>query len=391
MSKRILLICGILVIAAGLAAGLQSLKPPPESKPLGDIELLVDVQILEAGSYSFDVESQGTVRPLTETTLSAEVSGPIVSVSPKLVAGGVFEAGEELLRIDQTNYVSAVQQAVALEKQRQIEFDGAKSLRTKGYRAEAEFASAEAALATARANVVRTKRDLDRTQIRMPYTGMVRSRSSNLGQFVNPGKELAVVFATDFAEVRLPLTDHDLAFVDLPDAREIVASGASKDGPVVVLSAIQRGQMATWNARIVRTEGVVDERARVTFAVARLEDPYRLQPGSTHETPLPMGTFVGARIKGAKVDAAVRLPRAVLRRRNEVIFVDADNRIRIRPVQVIRTDSDYAYVSDDDLQGKRISLTAIDAPINGIRVRTTDGWEEAADTAPVAGKSNAEQ
>ena len=58
---------------------------------------------------------------------------------------------------------------------------------------------------------------------------------------------------------------------------------------------------------------------------------------------------------------------------------------------MIRTDSDYAYVSDDDLRGKRISLTAIDAPINGIRVRTTDGWEEAADAAPVAGNSNAEK
>ena len=93
MSKRIILICGILLVAAGLAVGFQLFKPPPESKPLGNTALLVDVRVLEAGSYSFDVESQGTVRPLTETTLSAEVAGPIVSVSPKLVAGGVFEAG----------------------------------------------------------------------------------------------------------------------------------------------------------------------------------------------------------------------------------------------------------------------------------------------------------
>jgi len=370
--KRALLVLGILSFAIVSAAGLRALKPPPDAKPVGDIELLVDVQTLEAGSFSFTIKSQGTVRPLTETILSAEVSGSIVSVSPKFVAGGVFAAGEELMRIDPTNYVSALQQAEALVKQRQIEFDGAKTLRTKGYRAEAEFAAADAALATAKATLIRSRRDLSRTRIQLPYEGMVRSRSANLGQFVNTGKELAVVFATDTAEVRLPLTDQDLAFVDLPDAREITASGASANGPIVTLSAVQQGRMATWTARIVRSEGVVDERARVTYAVARINDPYRLHGDAGQESALPMGTFVGASIKGATIDAAVRLPRAALRRKNEAIFIDEENRIRIRKVQVIRTDSEYAYIAGGSLVGERISLTAIESPINGLKVRTTD-------------------
>ncbi len=370
--KQGLLVAAILILASAAAGGLWALKPPPEVKPASNVELLVDVQTLEAKSYSFTVESQGTVRPLTETILSAEVSGSIVGVSPKFVAGGVFAAGEELMRIDPTNYVGALQQAEALVKQRQIEFDGAKTLRTKGYRAEAEFAAAEAALATAKANLIRAKRDLNRTRIQLPYDGMVRSRSANLGQFVNPGKELAVVFATDLAEVRLPLTDQDLAFVDLPDASEITASGASANGPIVTLSAVQQGRVATWTARIVRSEGVVDERARVTYAVARINDPYRLHGDTEHETALPVGTFVSASIKGATIDAAVRVPRAALRRRKEAIFIDDENRIRIRPIQVIRSDAEFAYVAGDGLAGERISLTVIESPINGLKVRTTD-------------------
>jgi len=370
--KQGLLVAAILILAIAAAGGLTALKPPPEEKPARNVELLVDVQTLEAKSYSFTIESQGTVRPLTETTLSAEVSGSIVSVSPKFIAGGVFAAGEELMRIDPTNYVGALRQAEALVKQRQIEFDGAKTLRTKGYRAEAEFAAADAALATAKANLIRAKRDLSRTRIQLPYDGMVRSRSANLGQFVNPGKELAVVFATDLAEVRLPLTDQDLAFIDLPDASEITASGASANGPIVKLSAVQQGRIATWTARIVRSEGVVDERARVTYAVARIIDPYRLHGDTEHETALPMGTFVSASIRGATIDAAVRVPRAALRRKKEAIFIDEENRIRIRAIQVIRSDAEYAYVAGDGLAGERISLTAIESPINGMKVRTTD-------------------
>jgi hypothetical protein len=83
-----------------------------------------------------------------------------------------------------------------------------------------------------------------------------------LGQFVNPGTRLGVVFATDFAEVRLPLTDADLAFVDLPDTSDVTSTG-SAEGPAVVLTAIQKGKPVDWAASIVRTEGVVDEKSRV--------------------------------------------------------------------------------------------------------------------------------
>ncbi len=362
----------ILLTTFVVAMSLSRLKPPPHKKPAGETELLVDVMTLESGSFSFVIKSQGTVRPLTETILSAEVSGSIVHVSPRFIAGGVFAAGEELMRIDQTNYLGAVDQAKALLKHRQIEFDGAKTLRTKGYRAEAELAAAEAALATAKANLIRAERDLDRTRIRLPYEGMVRSRSANLGQYVNPGKELAVVFATDIAEIRLPLTDQDLAFVDLPDASEITASGRPANGPAVTLSAIQRGRLSTWQATIVRSEGVVDERARVTYAVARIADPYQLHDSSINETPLPMGSFVSAQISGTTVDSTIRIPRSTLRRRNEVVFVDEDNRLRIRTVRIIRTDADFAYIENESFAGKRISLSAIESPVNGAKVKTTD-------------------
>jgi len=362
---------GILVAAIAVSLLMSKMKPPPQTEEIGDVELLIEVETLQAGSYDFTIESQGTVRPLTETLLSAEVSGAIISVSPKFIAGGVFAAGEELMRIDQTNYKGAVEQSRALVKQRKIEFEGARKLRSQGYRAEAEYAAAEAALATARADLIRAERDLARTQIRLPYEGMVRSRSADLGQFVNPGKELGVVFATDYAEVRLPLTDQDLAFVDLPDANEITQSGVSADGPLVTLSAIQRGRPANWKARVVRSEGVVDERARVTYAVARLSDPYNLH-AAAHASSLPMGTFVRGVIDGASISSAVRIPRSSLRRNNDVVFIDEDNRMRIRAVNVMRSDANYVYLSPEGVTGERISLTAIKSPLNGVKVRTTD-------------------
>jgi RND family efflux transporter MFP subunit len=365
--QRGLLITGILAGAVLISIGMLSMRGEPPKKEVENLAMLVDVVELEPMSAQFPIRSQGTVRPRTETVLSAEISGAITEISPKFIAGGVFEAGEVLMRIDPTNYEVAVRQAEALLNQRQIEFEGAQKLRSQGYRAESEFASAAAALATAEADLVRAKRNLERTYIRLPYDGIVRAKDADIGQFVNPGTRLGVTFATDFAEVRLPLTDQDLAFVELPYAAEITETGEAR-GPKVTLAAVQRGTPREWNARIVRTEGVVDESSRVTYAVARVRDPYRFKSDGV---PLPMGTFVSATIEGTAVADLLRVPRHALRGSDQLLFVDADNRLRIRNVRVLRADAKFAYIDAGAAAGERVVTTTMEAPINGMLVRTT--------------------
>jgi RND family efflux transporter MFP subunit len=366
--RKWVLIPGIFAGALVVAGILSQMKPEPEKRDDEDLDLLVEVLPLEISSESFRISSQGTVRPRTQTILSAEVSGSIVSISPKFVAGGVFREGEVLMRIDPTNYTVAVDKAQALVKQRKIEYEGSKKLRSQGYRAESEFASAAAALAAAQAELVSAERNLERTYIRLPYEGIVLSKDSDIGQFVNPGTQLGVTFATDTAEVRLPLTDLDLAFVELPNAAELTETG-SVDGPSVRLSAVQKGKRVEWDAQIVRSEGVVDERSRVTYAVAQIADPYRLHSDGV---PLPIGTFVSAEITGSTVLDVIRIPRTALRGADQVLLVDDENKIEIRTVNVLRSDDQYVYVSGGVSPGERITVTAIEAPTNGMSVRTAE-------------------
>ena len=374
--KRMLSIAGVLVGAVAAALALSTLKPEPPKKETENLDLLVDVLQLEVSSEKFEISSQGTVRPRTQTVLSAEVSGSIVSISPKFVAGGVFQSGEVLMRIDPTNYTVGVDRAEALVTQRQIEFDGAQKLRSQGYRAEAELASAAAALAAAHAELVNAQRNLERTYIRLPYEGMVLSKDADIGQFVSPGTQIGVTFATNYAEIRLPLTDQDLAFIDIPETGEITQTGGA-DGPQVTLSAIQKGRHTEWDAQIVRSEGVVDERSRVTYSVARVVDPYQLHGDGV---PLPIGTFVAAKIAASNVVDVIRVPRTAVRGSDQLLFVDDENKIEIRSVDILRSDDKFAYLSGGAVAGERITVTAIDAPTNGMSVRTEESIEEDADS-----------
>ncbi len=364
--KRFALIVGIILAAVALFILMGQLKPTPPKKERVELDPLVEVLELEPMTANFEVRSQGTVRPRTETVVSAEVSGTITWISEKFVAGGVFGKNETLLRIDPTNYEVAQRQAEALVKQRQIEYDGASKLLSQGYRAEAEYASAAAALASAEAELVRAKRNLERTYVRLPYEGIVRSKETDLGQFVNMGTRLGVTFATDYAEVRLPLTDTDLAFVALPAANQLTVAGAA-GGPAVELEAVQKGRRATWSGTIVRTEGVVDEASRVTYVVARIEDPYALHHDGRQ---LPVGTFVQASIQGTTAENIVRVPRAVVRGSNQVVFVDENDKIRVRSVDIARSDAQYIYITEGAAPGDRVVLTALESPINGMGVRT---------------------
>ena len=140
-------------------------------------------------------------------------------------------------------------------------------------------------------------------------------------------------------------------------------------GPAVTLSAIQKGVPTQWDARIVRTEGVVDAKSRVTYAVARVEDPYGLH---SDRPQLPMGTFVSATIDGIVADGIIRIPRSVIRGSDQVVFVDDEDRIQVRTVDIARADADFVYVHGGASPGERIVLTSLESPINGMTVRTTE-------------------
>jgi RND family efflux transporter MFP subunit len=360
---RILSILGILIGAVIVVVLMSTMRSDPPKKERVELDPLVEVIVLEHMTANFEVSSQGTVLPRTETALSAEVAGTITSISPKFVAGGVFDTNEVLMRIDPTNYEVELLQADALVAQRQIEYDGAKKLKSQGYRAESEYASAGAALATAQADRVRANRNLERTYIRLPYAGIVRAKETDLGEFVSTGTRLGVVFATDYAEIRLPLTDLDLAFVDLPDSTD----GAT--GPQVTLGAVRKGKYTEWSAQIIRTEGVVDEKSRVTYAVARIADPYQLFGDGI---PLPVGTFVTATIQGSEARNVIRVPRGIVRGSDVVMVVDAGNQLQFKTVSILRSDANYTYVSGGVSPGDRVITTVLESPVNGIAVRTTE-------------------
>ena len=169
----------------------------------------------------------------------------------------------------------------------------------------------------------------------------------------------------EYAEIRLPIPQSKLDYLDLPGLGGVQAEGAEQ-GSIIDLYTDVGGEVKHWTARLHRTEGVFDERSRSLYAVARIEDPYaRHDP--TRE-PLRIGTFVNANIEGREIPDIVRLPRYVLRAGNYLWVVDEANFLRNRQVSLLRTGGDTLYVNGGLDEGDRVSLTTLDGSFDSSEV-----------------------
>jgi RND family efflux transporter MFP subunit len=371
------LVAGAIVVVIVLVTVNKGQRP--ERKDDATAALLVEAIPARMLSLNFIVTSQGTVRPRTETTLVTEVSGKIVSVSPNFVAGGFFKAGDELLQIDPSDYQTALKRAEAALASSQARLadeqvrseQAMRDWRNLGRAGEPsdlvlrkpQLQDALAGVSAAEADVQKARRDLQRTRISAPYDGLVREKRVDIGQYVAPGTPLGMTFAVDTAEVRLPLSRDDLSYLRLPSAME-----TDEDAfPTVTLKASEAGEARSWQARIIRTEGVVDEASRVIYAVAQVIDPYGYL-GRSQQEVLRIGTFVSAEIEGVRAEDVIVLPRSVLHANNTVQVANAQRELEIRNVTVVRAEAHQVYISEGVADGEWVVTTTLEAPIPGTRL-----------------------
>jgi len=384
----------ILAVGALGAWGLAQGRPEPTGPAAAAPAPLVAVVEAQRRSERIRVRTHGTVEARTEIDLVAEIAARVAVVSPALAAGAFFEAGDVLVELDGGDVELALERAEAavLRARSELGLADARLARHQTL-AQSQIASAArleeseharrmaaARLREARAMREQSRRDLDRTRIRAPFAGRVRSQQVDQGQFVARGTPLARIYAVDSAEVRLPISTSELVHLDVPIAGRSPNESAS--GSRALLRASFAGGVSEWEARIVRAEGEIAPRSRMIHVVARVDDPYgRRSKGA--RPPLTVGLFVEAEILGRTLDGVFVLPRSALRPPDEVLVVDADERLRASRVEVLRVAHDRILVGAGLYSGARVVVSALGA-VEGTVVRAA-GEEAGTATKPVVG------
>lgn len=334
---------------------------------------------LKSTDFPIILESHGIVQPPSITSLNPQVAGVISKISPHFENGSFIDAGEVLVELEQSDFISQIASADALLARSeaaliQEQARAAQALRNWqdiGFDDEPnalvlrkpQLKEAEANVAAQKAALERAHRNLERTKIRAPYAGRVRSRAVGLGQSVGSGTKLGEVYATAYAEVRLPLSIRQLSQMDI---NEIDFNHI----PVELHDAINVKPRATWDAKLVRVEGELDPNSRELFVVARINDPFGIQQ-SEYRIPLRMNQPVIALIRANTLKKVVKIPRSALYGKDEIVLVK-DNTIQRKTINIVWSTLESVITDTAGLDGAQLSTTKLPYAPQGSPVRVIE-------------------
>lgn len=363
------LLIPVLILALGALAARRMGIPveTPKPQPVPPQVLKTEVLELQRSDFAVLLDSQGSVRAHYTTTITPQVPGNLIKIHESFEDGAFFQKDEVLAELDPADFqvaVSAAESRMARAEAILIQEEArAKQARLNwqdlGYDEEPsdlvlripQLKEAKATVDAAKADHQQALRNLERTKIRAPFAGRVQQRVVGLGQAVGSSTPLGEVFATDFAEIRLPLSPRQLDFITLP------SRPGDAEVPVTLTDALGSAETSQWQARIVRTEGSIDESSRELFAIARIDDPFGL---ISEKPPLRIGQPVRASIRGKVLEQVFVLPRQSLRGVNRIYLVDRENpaikRVEIEPVW---STADVLVIRDGLESGQWLSTTRL--------------------------------
>jgi RND family efflux transporter MFP subunit len=376
MNKKILYPLLVLAIGLAIAYLLATNKPVIEPRSYQPLTMTVRVARVETKSQYLTVLSQGTVQPRRQSELIPDVSGRVVWISPSLVSGGSFAEGDVLLRIDDADYRTAVQRARATRDRADVERSFAAdelkrlvSLSNQQLTSQSQLDGAkraarvsEANLAESRAVLEQAQRDLERTRLVAPFDGVVRSEQVDIGQFVSRGSRIGAIYATEYVEVKLPISTNQLTYLDIPMSSR--GQIPKEMRPPVTITADFGKTRVVWEGELIRAEAEIDARSRMIYGVTRLRS------GLNKAAPIiPIGLFVQAHIRGRRVENVVQLPRSAIRDNQQVLVVDADNTLHFREVSILRLEHDAVLVDGGLKDGELVCISPLQTVVEGMHVQ----------------------
>ncbi|MEC8409307.1 MAG: efflux RND transporter periplasmic adaptor subunit [Pseudomonadota bacterium] len=382
--KRIVLPIAIL-IGCFLISGYLIRNPTTVEEAAIEI-IPVSVRVAEVNLESVDlvVGSQGKVQAAQTASLSAPVAGPVEWISSSMEAGGYVEGGQALLRLEAADFETALERSWANLQQAQAESEFAdtelarmRELAEQRLASDSQLQDAQrranvnkARLIDAQASYDQAQLDLDRTEIRAPFNAVIQSRDVELGQYVNRAQSVALLYGADEVEVRVPLAIRQLGFLNVPLGQRGEIS--EEHAPDVLLTGMYGGQKYNWPGKLVRIEASIDPSSNTVQTIIRVSQPStdkEQDENGLRTIPLPIGLYVEADIQGRTVENIISLPRSVIRNNNQVLIVDAENKMYYREVEIFRLEEQQVLISSGILPGERICISPIQAVVDGMAVQ----------------------
>lgn len=326
-------------------------KPRPEA---AEQALQISVIDAELGSYAAQISASGLVEPRYSLTITNQVSGEISRLSNQFESGKIVKKGHLLATLKNTELASLVASAkntvasaeLALKEeirqgeQARAEWDASgfnEAPDSDLVLREPQRVAAQAELASAQAALLNAQNDVNNTKITAPFDALIVERLVSPGSYLSAGSDIGTLYSVDRAEITIDLSNSD--WLKLPDTNTLL----NANWPVTIASIDDN---ATWQGHILNVGLHIDETTRMRSLTIGLNKPLE------QASPLIPGSFVSISLKGKPLDNLWRLPNTALSQKSEIWYLDADNRLAAFETTPRFVDAKYVYIQVPDAMQK---------------------------------------
>lgn len=385
-TKKIAFIClGILLLGAVITYFIFATEPTAGSEgATKETAILVEVVPAEKGNFRPVIIATGTVQPVEDVMLSAQVSGQIIRRSPSFIPGGFVKKGTTLLQIDPSDYRNTLElrksellqattdlnvemgrQEVAEQDLRLAGVDSLSPNQRSLVLRQPQLQAIKANVRAARAAVDQGELDLSRTTIRAPFDAHILSENVSVGSQVAPGENLGRLVGSEYYWVELTVPVRKLQWLLFPD------SETERGSPVEIKNTTAWQEGASRKDYLEKQIGALDNQTRLARVLVSVPDPLARKEETGNKPELMIGTFVEAEMEGEEIQHVVRLNRDYIRP-NKTVWVMEDGKLAIREVEIVLIDAKYAYIKEGIRNNEQIVTTNISTVTEGIRLRTKE-------------------
>lgn len=334
------------LVALGLFGGCESSgdkgAPAGKGKAQGPAPALVEVAPVEKGSLTDGWRFLGRVEPALSATIAAAVAGHVVSVSAR--EGDAVERGAVLVRLDAADAIAARDAAAArlagTRAQLEIARKQAARVETLGYptvsEAEKErfrltVADLEAKLAIEQAELKGVRVKLAHHTVRAPFSGRVRARHVDPGDWVAVGAPVLELLSVDDVEIHVDVSAELGARLEVGAKATLVGEPPAEAAIVGVVPALDS------DTRTMRVRLEVGERPSWLIAGAAVDVEFAVKFDAGEGVIVPR-------------DALVRGPAGV----RVVVYDPQSSTGSPVPVDVVATAADRVLVRGEVPAGARV-------------------------------------
>ena len=308
-------------LASGILFNTDTVEAAKPIKTGGDIgsSFKVVVEEITAQPYPNTIILQARSEADKLVTVASETGGTISQLP--IDKGAFVQKGQIICQIDVGARDAQLAQARAHRDARKIEFNAAKKLVKQGHMSKSQMAAAQAAFDASVAAVKGALVELERTKIRAPFDGILDRQPVKIGHYMSPGQPCGTIIDKD------PLLIVGYVAENQINRVSVGATGSAK---------LSTGDVAQGRIRyIAESPNLTTRTFRVELEVANKD--LQLRDGMTAELTINAGEVVASLV-----------PQSVLTLAGDGrlgVRVLDNNRVIIRPIQIIKDDQNGAVVT----------------------------------------------